>query len=100
MNKAEVLHFHAKLWDAAKKEVPTQNIMECYCVCVGLQNKTHMFREYFLSFIASKNAEKFEFTKEATGKTLAILCRRYNNYHDAANLYSQTIKPSAKTCVF
>ena len=32
-------------------------------VCVGLQNKMHMFREYFLSFTTSKTTEKSELTK-------------------------------------
>ena len=38
--------------------------------------------------------------KKSAGKTSAILRRRYNNCLDAANLYSRTLKPSTKTCVF
>ena len=57
-----------------------------------------MFRECFLSFTASKVTEKVEPTKKATGKTSPILCRRYDNCLDAANLYSRTVKPSTKTC--
>ena len=33
-----------------------------------LQNKMHMFREYFLPFTASKITEKVELTERATGK--------------------------------
>ena len=71
-----------------------------YCVCVGIQNKMHMFREYILSFTTSKITEKVELTKKATGKASAILCRCYDNCLDAANLYSLTIKPSTKIGVF
>ena len=70
------------------------------CVCVDLQNKMHMFREYFLSFTTNKLTEKVELTKKATGKTSDILCRSYDNCLDVANLYSRIIKPSTKTCVF
>ena len=73
---------------------------KCYCVCLGLQNKMQISLEYFLSFSTSKITEKVELTKKATGKTSAILCRRYDNCLDPANLYSGTIKPSAKTCMF
>ena len=47
--------------------------MESFSVCVGLQNEMYIFREYFLSFTASKITEKVELTKKATGKTSAIL---------------------------
>ena len=40
---------------------------------MGIQNKTHMFQECFLSFATSKITEKVELTKKATGKTSAIL---------------------------
>ena len=73
---------------------------KCYCVCVCLQNKMHMFRKYFLSFTTSKITEKFELTKKATGNNSAILCRCYDNCLDAANLYSRTMKASTKPCVF
>ena len=58
------------------------------------------FENIFLSFTTSKITEKVELTKKAAGKTSAILCRRYNNCLDAANLYSRTIKPSTNTFVF
>ena len=57
-----------------------------------------MFQEYFLSFTTSKLTEKVALTKKAPGKTSAILCRCCDNCLDAANSYSQIIKPS--TCVF
>ena len=100
MNEAEVLYFHTKLWDAARNEVHHRTSWKCYCVCVGLQNKMHMFREYFLPFTTSKITEKVKLTKKATGKTSAIICRCYDNCLDAANLYSGPITPSTKTCVF
>ena len=59
-----------------------------------------MFREYFLSFTTSKITEEVELTKKAASKTSAILCGHCNNRLHAANLYSRTIKPSNKTCVF
>ena len=52
---------------------------KCYCVCVGLENKMHMFREYFLSLTAIKITERVELTKMVTGKTSAILCGPYDN---------------------
>ena len=73
---------------------------KCYCIGVGLHNKMHMFREYFLSFTTSKITGKVELTKKATCKTSAILCSRDDNCFDTANLYSRTIRPSTKTCVF
>ena len=88
-------------------EVPTQKMMEmllCVCVCGGgggLQNRMHMFPEYFLSFATSNITEKVQLTKKGTGKTSVILCRGGNaNCLHPANLYSRTVKPSTKTCVF
>ena len=83
-----------------ENEVPTQNIVETSCLCGPTKNKMHMFREYFLSLTASKLTKKVELTKKVTDKTSAILCRRYDNGLDAANLYSRIIKSSTKTCVF
>ena len=73
---------------------------KCYCVCVGLQNNMHMLREYFCPSLPANSQKKIELTKKATGKTSVILCRRYDDCLDATNLYSRTIKPSTKTCVF
>ena len=81
------------------KEVPTWKFC-CVCVCVGLQDKIHMFREYFLRFTTSKSTEKVELTKKAADKTSTILCRRYNNCLDSANLYSPTIKQVLKLVRF
>ena len=103
MNEAEVLYFHAKLWDVARKwGANTEHHGNVIVfVCGPTKQNTHvMFREYFLSFTTSKITEKVELAKEATDKTSAILCRRYSNCLGTANLYSQTIKPSTKTCVF
>ena len=83
-----------------ENEVQHRTLRKCYCVCVGLQNKIHMFREYFLSFTAIIIKEKVEVTRKATDKTSAIPCRRYDNCLGAANLYSRTIKSSTKTCIF
>ena len=83
-----------------ENEVPTQNVREMLlCLCADLQNKIHMFQEYFLSFTANKITEKVELTKEANGKNATYLCTRYGNCLHAANLYSRTFNPSTKTCV-
>ena len=79
-------------------EEPTRYVTEVFKCFMGLQNKMHMFRKYFLSFTTSKIIEKVELTKHATGKTKASLCRQYDICLDAAMTYSGTIKPSTKTC--
>ena len=83
-----------------ENEVPTQNIMQILLCLCGPTNKMHMFQEYFLSFTGSKITENVELTKKATGKTSANLCRLYDDCRDASDLYSRTIRPNTKTCVF
>ena len=82
-----------------ENEVPTQNIMETLCLCGPTKSNAHVSRIFFV-FTTSELTEKVELAKKATGKTSVILCRRYDNCLDAANLYSRIIKPSPKTCVF
>ena len=59
-----------------------------------------MFREHFWYIAACKLIEKVELTKKATDETPVILCERYKNCLDIANLCSRIIKPSTKTFVF
>ena len=44
MNEAEMLYFHSKLPDPARG-TKLRTSWKCFRVCVGLQNKMHMFRE-------------------------------------------------------
>ena len=81
-----------------ENEVPTQNTMEmllCSCGPTKLNVSTIYFVLHYQQI-----TEKVEVIKKATGRTSAILCRRYSNCLDVANLYSRSIKPSTKTCVF
>ena len=99
MNEAKCYIFIRSCEIQQENEMPHRKSWKC-CVCEGLQNKMHLFREYFLSFTTRKITEKVDLSKKSTGKTSAILCRRYDNCLEAANLYSRTIKPITKTCVF
>ena len=79
-----------------ENEVPTQNFVEMlftYCVVWAYKIECTCFENILIT-------EKVELIKKATGKTSAILRRRDDNCLDAAKLYSRTIKPSTKTCVF
>ena len=45
MNEAEMLYFHSKLPDAAR-DTNSEHLGNVFVkVCVGLQNKMHLFRE-------------------------------------------------------
>ena len=48
---------------------------KCYCVCVGVQNKMHMFREYFLSFTARKITEKLNLPNGLLAKLQPFLLK-------------------------
>ena len=71
---------------------------ECYCVCVGLQKYTCFENIFVLHY--QEITENVELTKKATCKPSAILCRRYNNCLDLANLYSRSVKPSIELVCF
>ena len=57
-----MIYFHAKQWDAAGK-CGANTEHGKVIVCVGLQNKIHMFRKYFLSFTTSKSQQKLNLPK-------------------------------------
>ena len=77
-NEAEMLYFHSKLPDPArvtKLGTPTKK-----CTC--LENN-------FCPSLLAKSQKKVNLPKRlATGEISAILCRRYDNCFDVANLYS------------
>ena len=50
---------------------------KCFYVCLDLGNKIHV-QTYLSFFTASKIRENVELITNATGKTLASLCRRYD----------------------
>ena len=41
---------------------------KCFCVCVGLQNKIQIFREYFYHSLPAKSQKKLNLTKELLAK--------------------------------
>ena len=62
MNEAEMLYFSFKAARSSKRyQLGTS--WKCFRVYAGLQNKMHIFREYFLSFTVSKITSKVELTK-------------------------------------
>ena len=82
-----------------ENEVPTQHHGNVIVFVWTYKMKCKCMR-IFLFFATRKITEKVELTKNATGKTSAIFFRRYDNCLDTTNLYSGTIKPVPKTCVF
>ena len=79
-----------------ENEVPSQHktSWKCYCVVWACKIECTYFENILIT-------EKVELIKKATGKTSAVILRRRDdNCLDAAKLYSRTIKPSTKTCVF
>ena len=83
-----------------EKDLPTPNIMDMLlCFCGPTKYNALASRiSFFLHY--QESHRKVELTKKVTGKSSTIPCRRYDNCLDAANLYSRTINPSTKACVF
>ena len=64
MDEAEVLYFHAKLWDAASKSgANTEHHGNIIVFVWAYKVKYTCFREYFLLFTTSKITEKLTLPK-------------------------------------
>ena len=64
------------------------------------QIKCTCFKNNFFSFTTSKITEKVNLPKRLLAKLQPFFVDVNDNCLDVANLYSVTIKPSTKTCVF
>ena len=81
-----------------ENEVPTQKSWKCYCVCVGLQNKIHMFREHLCPSLPGKSQKKLNLPKRLLAKiqpffidvTIIVLTEQIR--------ILELAKKSAKTC--
>ena len=94
-----VLYFHAKLWDAARKWGANTEHHGNVVLVWAYKIKCTCFENSFCPWLPANSQKSWTYQK-ATDKTSTILCRRFDNCLDAANLYSWIIKSSTKTCVF
>ena len=63
---------------------------------MGLQNKMHMFQEYFLSF----NTSKINLPETLLAKLQLLFVHIMKTVLMKQSVYPQAIKPIAKSCVF
>ena len=88
MNEAEMLYFHSKLPDPAKG-TNSEHLGNVFVFVCAYKIKCTCFENNFCPSLLAKSQKKVNLPKRlATGKTSAILCRRYDNCLDVANLYS------------
>ena len=100
MNEAKMLYFHSKLPDPARG-TNSEHLGNVFVFVWAYKMECTCFENNFCPSLSAKSKKKVNLPKcLAAGETSAILCRRYDNCHNVANLYSSTIKPSTKTCVF
>ena len=100
MNEAEMLYFHLKLPDPAKG-ANSEHLGNVFVFVSAYKIKCTCFENNFCPSLLAKTQKNMNLPKRlATGETSGIICRRHDNCREVANLYSCTIKPSTKTCMF
>ena len=100
MNEAEMLYFHPELPDPARG-TNSEHLGNVFVFVLAYKINCTCFKYNFCPSLLAKSQKKVNLPKRlATGETFAILCRCYDNCLDVADLYSGTIKPSTKTCMF
>ena len=88
MNEAEMLYFHSKLPDPARG-TNSEHLGNVFVFVLAYKIKCTCFKNNFCPSLLAKSQEKINLAKRlATGETSAILCRRYDNCLDVANLCS------------
>ena len=88
MNEAEMLYFHSKLPDPARG-TNSEHLGNIFVFVWAYKIKYTCFENNFCPSLSAKSQKKVNLPKRlATGETSAILCRRYDNCLDVANLYS------------
>ena len=88
MNEAEMLYFHSKLPDPARG-TNSEHLGNVFVFVWAYKIKCKCFENNFCPSLLAKTQKKVNLPKRlATGETSAILCRRYDNCLDIANLYS------------
>ena len=88
MNEAEMLYFHSKLPDPARG-TNSEHLGNVFVFVLAYKIKRACFENNFCPSLSAKSQKKVNLPKRsATGKTSAILCRRYGNCLDVADLYS------------
>ena len=88
MNEAEMLCFHSKLPDPARC-TKSEHLGNVIAFVRAYKIKCTCFENNFCPSLLVKTQKKVNLPKRlATGETSAILCRRYDNCLDVANLYS------------
>ena len=87
-NEAEMLYFHSKLPDPAGG-TNLEHLGNVFVFVWACKIKCTCFENNFCPSLSAKLQKKVNLPERlATGKTSAILCRRYDNCLDLANLYS------------
>ena len=88
MNEAEMLCFHSKLPDQARG-TKSEHLGNVFVFVWAYKMKCTCFENNSCPSLLAKSQKKVYLPKRlATGETSAILCRRYDNCLDIANLYS------------
>ena len=88
MNKAEMLYFHSKLPDP-ERGANSEHLGNVFVFVWAYKIKCICSENNFCPSRLAKSQEKVNLPKcLATGETSVILCRRYDNCLDVANLYS------------
>ena len=87
INEAEMLYFHSKLPDPAGG-TNSKHLGNVFVFVWAYKTKCTCFENNFCPSLLAKSQKKVNLPKPlATGETSAILCRRYDNCLDVANLY-------------
>ena len=87
MNEAEMLNFHSKLPDPARR-TNSEHLGNVFVLVWTYIIKCTCFENNFCLSLSAKSQKKVNLPKRlATGETSAILCGSYDNCLDVANLY-------------
>ena len=87
-NEAEMFYFHLKLPDPARG-TNSEHPGNVFVFVWAYKIKCTCFENNVCSSLPAKTQRKVNLPKRlVTGETSAILCRRYDNCLDVANLYS------------
>ena len=88
MNETEMLYFHSKLPDPARG-TNSENLGNVFAFVWAYKIKCTCLENNFCPSLLAKSQKKVNLPKRlATGETSVILCGRYDNCLEVANLYS------------
>ena len=88
MKEAEMLYFHSKLPDSARG-TNSEHLGNVFVFVWTYKIKCKCFENNFCPSLLAESQKKVNLPKRlTTGKTSAILNRRYDSCIDVANLYS------------